>query len=162
MYLGLGSNLGDRRARLLDALERLSRYCPVLRVSSFYRTDPVGFADQPDFYNAAAAIAWPGTPEDLLDALRSIEIDMGRVPRFQNGPREIDLDLLDFDGLVRSHPDPVLPHPRITTRRFVLTPLSEIAPAWRHPVWKKTAAELLWDLPEKPGVSRIDDDGNDG
>ncbi|MDQ2871424.1 MAG: 2-amino-4-hydroxy-6-hydroxymethyldihydropteridine diphosphokinase [Acidobacteriota bacterium] len=158
MYLGLGSNLGDRRARLLEALERLARRCPVLRVSSFYRTDPVGFPAQPDFYNAAAAIAWAGTPEGLLEAVRSIEIDMGRVPRFQNGPREIDLDVLDFDGLVRSHPDPVLPHPRISTRRFVLTPLSEIAPGWRHPVSKKTAAELLSDLPGKPGVSKIEEE----
>ena len=155
MYLGLGSNLGDPRARLLEALERVARLAPVLRVSSFYRTDPVGHLEQPDFHNAVALLRVTSTPEDLLDRLREIESEMGRVPRFRDGPREIDLDILDFGGVVRSRPDPVLPHPRLTERRFVLAPLAEIAPDWRHPVTGRTAADMLSDLPEKPGVTRV-------
>lgn len=80
---------------------------------------------------------------------------MGRVPRFANGPREIDLDILEFRGLVRSGPDPTLPHPRMAARRFVLAPLAEIAPEWTHPVTGKTAKEMLDELPEKPAVRRI-------
>jgi 2-amino-4-hydroxy-6-hydroxymethyldihydropteridine diphosphokinase len=128
---------------------------PVHRVSSFYRAEPVGHADQPDFYNAVAEIAWDGAPEELLAALKEIEREMGRVPRFLNGPREIDLDILEFRGLVRSGPDPTLPHPRMAARRFVLTPLAEIAPEWTHPVTGKTAKEMLEELPERPGVRRM-------
>ncbi|MEP7132226.1 MAG: 2-amino-4-hydroxy-6-hydroxymethyldihydropteridine diphosphokinase [Acidobacteriota bacterium] len=155
MYLGLGSNLGDPSSRLLDALERVARAGDVLRVSSFYRTDPVGHAAQPDFYNAVALLRVEVTPEDLLRDLRAIEMEMGRLPRFRNGPREIDLDILDFAGLVRTRPDPVLPHPRLSERRFVLEPLNEIAPEWRHPVTGSTAARMLEDLPVKPGVTRV-------
>ena len=128
---------------------------PVHRVSSFYLTEPVGHSDQPDFYNAVAEIAWDGAPEELLAALKEIEREMGRVPRFANGPREIDLDILDFRGLVRSGPDPTLPHPRIAARRFVLTPLAEIAPEWTHPVTGKTAKKMLEELPDKPAVRRV-------
>ncbi len=160
MLLGLGSNLGDPGARLLDALDRVARFALVLRVSSFYRTDPVGHREQPDFLNAVALLDVTSTPGDFLDRLREIERAMGRVPRFRNGPREIDLDILDFAGLVRNHPDPVLPHPRLAERRFVLAPLAEIAPEWRHPVTGRTAAEMLSDLPEIPGVSRIGDLGS--
>ncbi|MEO8190886.1 MAG: 2-amino-4-hydroxy-6-hydroxymethyldihydropteridine diphosphokinase [Acidobacteriota bacterium] len=155
MYLGLGSNLGDSRSRLLDALDRLARAGHVLRVSSFYRTDPVGHAAQPDFYNAVALLRVAVTPEELLRELRAIEIEMGRLPRIRNGPREIDLDILDFAGLVRPGPDPVLPHPRLSERRFVLQPLNEIAPEWRHPVTGWTAGRMLEDLPAKPGVTRV-------
>ncbi|MDQ2980480.1 MAG: 2-amino-4-hydroxy-6-hydroxymethyldihydropteridine diphosphokinase, partial [Acidobacteriota bacterium] len=154
-FLGLGSNLGNRRSRLLRALTAIRRRTFVPRVSSFYRTEPVGHTDQPDFYNAVAEIAWDGAPEDLLAALKEIEREMGRVPRFVNGPREIDLDILEFRGVVRSGPDPILPHPRMAARRFVLAPLAEIAPGWKHPVTGKTAKEMLDELPEKPGVRRI-------
>ncbi|MEP6800677.1 MAG: 2-amino-4-hydroxy-6-hydroxymethyldihydropteridine diphosphokinase [Acidobacteriota bacterium] len=159
MFLGLGSNLGDPGARLLDALQRVAHLAPVLRVSSFYRTDPVGHLEQPDFQNAVAWLEVTSTPDDFLERLREIEREMGRVPRFRNGPREIDIDILDFGGLVRSRPDPVLPHPRLAERRFVLAPLAEIAPEWRHPVTGRSAAEMLCDLPETPGVFRIGDGG---
>jgi 2-amino-4-hydroxy-6-hydroxymethyldihydropteridine diphosphokinase len=101
------------------------------------------------------SIAWPGSPEDLLAALKKIERDLGRVERFRNGPREIDLDILDFAGMVRTTPDPVLPHPRISERRFVLAPLAEIAPRWTHPVTGRTAKETMARLPERPGVRRL-------
>jgi len=124
-------------------------------VSSFYRTDPVGRADQPDFENAVAEISWRGTPLALLAAVKRIERDLGRVDRGSDAPREIDVDILDFGGIVRAAPDPVLPHPRLAARRFVLAPLAEIAPAWRHPVRGRTAKELLAELPARPRAKRI-------
>ncbi|MDQ6894486.1 MAG: 2-amino-4-hydroxy-6-hydroxymethyldihydropteridine diphosphokinase [Acidobacteriota bacterium] len=157
VYLGLGSNLGDRRRFLQRALSRLQALQPLrlLGVSSFYRTDPVGRTDQPDFENAVAEISWRGTPRALLAALKRVERDLGRVDRGTNAPREIDLDILDFGGIVRAAPDPVLPHPRMNERRFVLAPLAEIAPAWRHPVTGRTAKELLAEMPARPRVRKM-------
>jgi 2-amino-4-hydroxy-6-hydroxymethyldihydropteridine diphosphokinase len=155
VWLGLGSNLGDRRAHLLAALWEIQREAAVRRVSSLYLSEPVGYPDQPAFLNAAAEILWNRSPQDLLRVLQHIEKSVGRTPSFPNGPREIDIDILDFGGLVRHEPDPVLPHPRLALRRFALAPLAEIAPRWRHPILKKTASELQARLPAKPGVRRL-------
>ncbi len=127
----------------------------MLRVSSFYRSEPVGFADQPVFYNAVAQILWSGSPEALLRLAQRIERQLGRAPTFRNGPRRIDIDVLDVEGALRRRRDPILPHPRLTGRRFVLAPLSEIAPDWRHSPTGKTAAELLARLPRRPWVRRL-------
>jgi len=126
----------------------------LIRLSSFYRTEPVGGPDQPDFENAVAEVTWRGAPRALLTAVKTIEKDLGRVDRGPNAPREIDVDILDFGGRVRRAPDPVLPHPRMDSRRFVLAPLAEIAPEWRHPVTGKTARDLLKDLPARPRVRK--------
>src|SRR5262249_9179593 len=141
-YLGLGSNVGNRRLQIQRAISELSRLTRVRHVSSFYSTEPVGFREQRRFWNAAVEIRWSGSPKDLLDAVKGIETRIGRTPTFRNGPREIDIDLLDLGGIVRSGPDPVLPHPRLAKRRFALIPLAEIAPSWRHPVTGLTAGEL--------------------
>jgi 2-amino-4-hydroxy-6-hydroxymethyldihydropteridine diphosphokinase len=119
-----------------------------------YRTDPVGFAAQPRFWNAVAAVLWRGSAERLLIATQSIEMLVGRTPSFRNGPREIDIDILDLGGRRRSR-DPILPHPRMSGRRFVLAPLAELAPEWRHPETGRTAAELLRELPERPRATRL-------
>jgi 2-amino-4-hydroxy-6-hydroxymethyldihydropteridine diphosphokinase len=155
--LGLGSNVGNRRAHIERALDEISRTAPILATSSFYRTEPVGFSDQPAFWNVVAAISWPGVPEALLALTRRIEKIVGRTPSFRNGPREIDVDVLDLEGVRRNRPDLVLPHPRLGERRFVLEPLREIAPGWRHPASGKSAAELLRELPRRPpqGVRRL-------
>jgi 2-amino-4-hydroxy-6-hydroxymethyldihydropteridine diphosphokinase len=87
--------------------------------------------------------------------VQEVERRGGRVPTFRNGPREIDVDILDLGGLVETARDPILPHPRMTGRRFVLVPLSEIAPRWKHPVTGLTARQMLVRLPAKPGVRKI-------
>jgi 2-amino-4-hydroxy-6-hydroxymethyldihydropteridine diphosphokinase len=154
-YLGLGSNVGNRRAHLGKALEELARLAPVERVSSFYGSDPVGYARQRRFWNAVAQIRWTRSPEALLLAAKRIERHGGRTPTFAGGPREIDVDILDLGGLVRETPDPVLPHPRLAERRFALAPLAEISPEWRHPVTGLTAAQMLAKLPRTPAARRI-------
>jgi len=127
----------------------------MLRVSSFYLSEPVGFRDQPDFWNAVAEIRWPGSASSLLRMVRDVERRVGRTRTFENGPREIDVDILDLGGTVRKRPDPVLPHPRLTARRFVLAPLAELSPGWTHPVSGRTARELLAAIPKKPAARRI-------
>jgi 2-amino-4-hydroxy-6-hydroxymethyldihydropteridine diphosphokinase len=127
----------------------------VTRVSAVYVSEPVGYADQRDFWNAAAEIRWRGSPKDLLAAVKTIEARLGRRPTFPNGPREIDIDILDFDGIVSADSDPILPHPSLAARRFALAPLAEIAPGWRHPISHKTASELLEQLPARPRARRI-------
>jgi len=154
-YLGLGSNRGGRRRRLEAALREISRAVPVLAVSAFYRTEPVGHTDQPFFWNAVAAVEWRGSPAALLALARDVERRVGRRPSFRNGPREIDVDVLDLGGRRRAVPDPVLPHPRLSRRRFVLAPLAEVAPGWRHPVSGKSAAALLARLPARPRATRL-------
>ncbi|MGH9317759.1 MAG: 2-amino-4-hydroxy-6-hydroxymethyldihydropteridine diphosphokinase [Thermoanaerobaculia bacterium] len=154
-YLGLGSNRGDRRAHLEAALSEIGRIARLSRVSSFYRSDPVGYKDQPKFWNAAVAILWRDSPEELLEAVKGVEHRVGRTPTFRDGPREIDVDILDLGGVTRRTADPVLPHPRLESRRFVLAPLAEIAPEWRHPVSGRTAKEMLATLPAAPRVRRI-------
>lgn len=124
-------------------------------MSSFYRTEPVGFAGQPDFWNAAVEIAWPGTPLALLSAVREVERRVGRTRTFPNGPREIDVDILDVGGKRRDRTDPILPHPRLADRRFVLVPLAEIRPDWTDPRSGAGISDLLERVPKVPRVTRI-------
>ena len=159
-YLGLGSNVGDRRAHLEAALREIAGFAEIRRVSSFYRTEPVGFTDQPDFWNAAVEIAWPGTPRELLAAVRRVERRVGRTPTFVNGPREIDVDILDIAGKRRDGADPVLPHPRLAGRRFALVPLAEIRADWVDPRSGVGIADLLARLSSKPRVTKIRETGN--
>ena len=124
-------------------------------MSSFYRSDPVGYTDQPEFWNAVAEIRWRESPEELLEAVKGVEHRVGRTRTFRDGPREIDVDILDFAGVTHRTGGLVLPHPRLECRRFVLAPLAEIAPQWRHPTSGCTAKELLGTLPRTPRVRRI-------
>jgi 2-amino-4-hydroxy-6-hydroxymethyldihydropteridine diphosphokinase len=147
--VGLGSNLGDRDATLFAALERLDAAdgVTVARVSVIRTTAPVGGPPQPDFRNAAAVLETTLSPQALLALLLRVEAELGRKRDGERwGPRVVDLDLLLYDEEQVGEPDLVVPHPRMTERRFVLEPAVEIAPGMRHPGTGRTLAELLEDL----------------
>jgi 2-amino-4-hydroxy-6-hydroxymethyldihydropteridine diphosphokinase len=170
--IGVGANLpsavGAPAETIAAAIERLGGYGRVTARSALYRTAPVGYVDQPAFVNAAVLLETELRPLPLLDALLGIERSLGRdrASGPPKGPRTLDLDLLLYDlllygdsvlgGLVLDEPGLTLPHPAMHQRRFVLAPLAEIAPEWRHPVLGRTIAELLAGLPQEDGsVARI-------
>lgn len=151
--IALGSNLSSRwggpERNLTLAIERLGSLGAVTAVSSFFDTAPVLYLDQPRFLNAAVLLMTALGPEQLLQALLSIEVEMGRdrsETARPKGPRTLDLDLLWFEDQVFTLPELTLPHPALHQRRFVLEPLAEIAPDWCHPVLKRRICELLADL----------------
>ena len=128
-YLGLGSNVGDRRGFLEAAVQRLRRHgVRVLASSSVYETEPVGeVLDQPDFLNACLRVETDLDPEELLDACKEVEHELGRRPdTIRHGPRPVDVDVLLLGDLVHSSHRLQLPHPQVASRRFVLVPLLEL------------------------------------
>jgi len=129
-YVALGSNLEDPQRQLRSGLESLAALpaTRLLRASSFYRSAPVGYADQPDFVNAVAAIETGLSPRGLLDALLAVERRHGRVREFLNAPRTLDLDIVAYGDRTIDEPGLAVPHPRMHERAFVMVPLAEIAP----------------------------------
>jgi 2-amino-4-hydroxy-6-hydroxymethyldihydropteridine diphosphokinase len=150
VLLGLGSNVGDRDANIVAALDRLEEenaLC-VVAMSRFRTTAPVGGPPQPDFRNAAALADTHLPPRKLLAALQRAEERVGRRPGGPRwGPREVDVDLLLYGDEVVDEPDLVVPHPRMAERRFVLEPAAEIAPDMIHPVLRKSLRRLYDELP---------------
>jgi len=129
-YVGLGSNLGDRKATLEAALRRLdeSGRVRVVKRSSIYETEPIGYAEQPWFYNLAVEIETELDPEELLTFTKQVEQELNRTREIHWGPRTIDIDILLYDDVVATGNRLRLPHPEMVRRRFVLEPLVEIAP----------------------------------
>ena len=152
ILIGLGSNLESADGHstvqnLENALASLAtRGIQILRTSRFYETAPVPADDTPWYVNAVAEVSTELSARDLLTGLLAIETQLGRVRGMQNAPRIIDLDLLDFQGWITTEKNLILPHPRMTERAFVLRPLSDIAPAWRHPVSGKSVTRLLLEI----------------
>ena len=126
--LGLGTNIGEREENLKTALESLDRVpgTKVVKTSGIHETEPVGYADQPDFLNMCAVVETALSPEALLGACLGIEAAMGRLRPFKNGPRVIDIDLLLYEGEKRDTDELTLPHPRMWEREFVTVPLAEL------------------------------------
>ena len=146
-YIALGSNLGDKEANLRQALKMLLvKGLQIRSVSSFFKTEPYGVTDQPEFINAVACVKTDLAPEKLLKLLLDTELEMGRVRLRHWGERNIDLDLLLYDDLIYYSEKLVLPHPDMQNRLFVLQPLSEIAADKIHPVYKKSIQNLLKSL----------------
>jgi len=160
VLLGLGANLGDPRRQLAEAVARLGAWMDDVRVSSVYRTEPVGHRDQPDFLNLVVRGWTTVPPEALLREMLAIERGLGRERSFPNAPRTIDIDLLAYGDRVMETAALTLPHPGIAQRGFVLHPLAEVAPAWVHPTLGRTARELLSAAPSLERVEwagRLDD-----
>jgi|SRR6185295_3499636 len=137
VYLGLGGNVGDTKVYFAEALEKLKKIGTVEKISSLYKTEPVGFKDQAWFVNCAVLLETDVSPQELLSEVKKIEKELGRTPSVKNGPREIDIDILLYDDIVLETDMLTIPHPRMHKRAFVLIPLSEIAPNALHPRLKK-------------------------
>ncbi|OPY84035.1 MAG: 2-amino-4-hydroxy-6-hydroxymethyldihydropteridine pyrophosphokinase [Syntrophus sp. PtaU1.Bin208] len=156
-YLGIGSNQDRPIYQCRDAVRRLAdvRGVTLLRCSSFYRTEPVGFVDQEDFINAVVEVRTVLTARALLQALQQIETDMGRVRTTRWGPRIIDLDILLFGQEVVQEDDLVIPHAELHRRRFVLVPLNELASYVIHPAFGVSIRGLMQRLQDESRVERI-------
>ena len=146
IYIALGANIGERAAQLSDAIDEMGKMgVMVTKQSSVYETAPVGYTDQPSFYNMVVEVETHQSVTDLLDTLQQIERQLGRERLFKNGPRTIDLDILFYNGEDIQSEHLTVPHPRMQERAFVLAPLAEIAP--ELVVRGRTVASWLADLP---------------
>jgi len=141
--LSLGSNLGDKRKNMAQALALLTQKgVKILRASSLYRTQPVGYTEQLWFYNQVIEVSSSLNPYDLLRLIKGIEKRMGRKPTRPSGPRPIDIDILLAEDCIIRTKRLTIPHPRMQKRNFVLVPFKEMSPGTTHPVLKKTISEL--------------------
>ncbi len=148
-YIAVGSNMGDSRGHIAKALGQLEKHkdIQVTKVSGLLETLPYGGVEQENFVNGMFEIRTLLTPEELLRELHKIEASEGRERKIHWGPRTLDLDIIFYDDLIYSSEDLVIPHVDMENRYFVLKPLSELAPNFRHPITHKTVAQMLAELP---------------
>jgi len=154
VLLGLGANVGDPAENLRRAIEALSSECQIVRVSSAYRTEPVGYDDQDWYLNVAVVVSTQLEPNALLTLIARIEASLGRERGIPNGPRTIDIDILLWGEMVRAD-DPTVPHPRMHLRKFVLEPAVEIAGDWVHPIQRQPLQNLLNQLDAGEAVDKV-------
>jgi len=154
VFLGIGTNLGDRERNLQEARQVLSQRLEILKESSVYQTAPWGYLDQPAFLNQVIEAQTALSSLNLLDVLKQTENELGRQENFRYGPRLIDLDILFYGNRIIQTPRLQVPHPRLVERAFVLIPMAEIAPDFVHPQNKQTITQLLAALPDLGGVQK--------
>jgi 2-amino-4-hydroxy-6-hydroxymethyldihydropteridine diphosphokinase len=156
IYLALGSNVGNREENLREAERRLRQLGIIVKgASSIYETEPVDYLDQAWFLNSVLEAETDLPPRELLRRVRGIESAMGSKKPFAKGPRLIDLDILLYGDETIATPDLQVPHPRMLERLFVLVPLAELAPTYRHPSWHGTVAELLQKTLDRSEVRKL-------
>ncbi|HET7213676.1 MAG TPA: 2-amino-4-hydroxy-6-hydroxymethyldihydropteridine diphosphokinase [Terriglobia bacterium] len=156
VFLSLGSNLGDRAGNVRRALEELGpEGIEVRRISSFYRTEPVDYKQQPWFINCVAEVATGLLPLQLLKAIQRVERGLGRRRGINKGPRKIDIDILLYENVVVHSTALNIPHASMAERRFVLVPLHELEAGLRHPVTERTVTEMLSETADASQVIRI-------
>ncbi len=149
IYIGLGSNLGDRLENLDKTIEALPPRIHKVAASLVYETDPWGYLDQPTFLNQVIEVETELLPLDLLASLKQIEHKLGRQATFRNGPRLIDLDIIVYGDWILDQDGLVIPHPRMHERAFVLKPLADLAADLCHPIYGTTIQELLHNVDQK-------------
>jgi 2-amino-4-hydroxy-6-hydroxymethyldihydropteridine diphosphokinase len=154
LFLGLGSNLGDRQANLRGAVEALANFMAVEAISPLYQTAPWGMEAQPDFLNLCLVAATSLEPISLLTAVKKIETQLGRQPAARWGPRLIDIDILFYGDLVLSREGLTIPHPQLHQRAFVLAPLADLTPDLRHPQTDLTIAQMLTAV-DQTGIHKL-------
>lgn len=155
-YLLIGGNMGERKVNLQKAIDLINEHCGSLtKHSSVYETAAWGLTDQPSFLNQALEISTTLDAPQLMRKILTIEKEMGRIRTKKLGPRLIDIDILFFNDEIHDLSFLKIPHPELQDRRFVLTPLAEIAPQFQHPVLKKNIAQLLEECPDNLEVSKI-------
>lgn len=156
-YLSFGSNVGNRKKHIKDALEILEKNSSIKIkcVSSLYETEPVGYEDQDWFINGVAKIETGLSPHELLKFAKTVEARIGRRESIRWGPREIDMDILLYAQECINTPNLIIPHPRMHDREFVLIPLVEIASDAIHPVFQKSIEQLLANLPQEKAVKPL-------
>lgn len=153
ILIALGANLpgafGTPRATLAAARRAMEAFgLRIVRESSTWLTAPVPVSDQPWYHNEVVAIETDLAPLALLERLQKIEFDFGRIRTERNAPRIIDLDIIAYDDVVMDEPGLIVPHPRMHERAFVLLPLREVAPRWRHPLLDQSLNDLIAQLPQ--------------
>lgn len=155
-HLLLGSNLGNSKQQLQTAIKYIQQKIgKVVRASGLYATAAWGNTNQPDFLNQVIVIETILTASETLQDVLSIEKKMGRIRTIKNAPRIIDIDILFFNKAIIQERDLIVPHPEIQNRRFVLVPLNEISPMFKHPLFGKTIHQLLLECPDQLNVKKF-------
>jgi len=149
IFLALGSNIGNRKQYIEVSIQFLREKMNDINIAPLYETEPRYFENQNNFINTVLSGFTDLEPKDLLQFTKTVQKKVGRVERFRNGPREIDIDILFYDNLIYKDEKLEIPHPLLQERDFVLQPLSDINPDFSHPILKKTMRELLDTLPEE-------------